>query len=60
MIINNSHLCSTFDHKAYYKQLCIYASIHTRAEPVSQHSTGLSILIILISHTVAEVPENVV
>lgn len=57
MIINNSHLCSTFDHKAYYKQLCIYASIHTRAEPVSQHSTGLSIL---ISHTVAEVPENVV
>lgn len=57
MIINNSHLCSTFDHKAYYKQLCIYASIHTRAEPVSQHSTRLSIL---ISHTGAEVPENVV
>lgn len=45
MIINNSHLCSTFDHKAYYKQLCIYASTHTRAEPVCQHSAGPSILL---------------
>lgn len=57
MIINNSHLCTTFDHKAYYKQLCIYAGTHTRAEPVSQHSTRLSTL---ISNTAAESPEDFV
>lgn len=45
MIINNLHLCTTFDHDACYKQSCIYARTHTRAEPVSQHSTGLSVLL---------------
>lgn len=45
MIINNSHLCTTFDHNACYKQSCIYARTHTRAEPVSQHSTGISVLL---------------